>query len=136
LTSRDAELKELGDIRMFGIVDGTPRCKALDIAQAAVVIVTAGVPRKPGMRRDDLIAGRRRGGSTAARARPWLACSGARLDSSHRAGSKARVAKRIQQPFGYALQRRPQRAVTRSDAIHARGKGKAVRCATPDPCAA
>jgi len=32
LTSRDAELKELGDIRMFGIVDGTPRCKALDIA--------------------------------------------------------------------------------------------------------
>ncbi len=72
-----AGLKELGDIILFDIMDGVPQGKALDIAQAApvegfdaqimgtsnykdlqgadVVIVTAGVPRKPGMSRDDLI---------------------------------------------------------------------------------
>lgn len=72
-----AGLKELGDIVLFDIVDGVPQGKALDIAEAApvegfdaklagasdysaiagadVVIVTAGVPRKPGMSRDDLI---------------------------------------------------------------------------------
>ncbi|HEY5210435.1 MAG TPA: malate dehydrogenase [Stellaceae bacterium] len=70
-------LKELGDVVMFDIVDGVPQGKSLDIAEAApvegfdanftgandysaiagadVVIVTAGVPRKPGMSRDDLI---------------------------------------------------------------------------------
>ena len=72
-----AGLKELGDVVLFDIVDGVPQGKALDIAEAApvegfdavysgasdysaiagadVVIVTAGVPRKPGMSRDDLI---------------------------------------------------------------------------------
>ncbi len=72
-----AGLKELGDVVLFDIVDGIPQGKALDIAQAApiegfdakstgsnrytalrgadVVIVTAGVARKPGMSRDDLI---------------------------------------------------------------------------------
>ncbi|MDP4023302.1 malate dehydrogenase [Methylobacterium sp. NEAU 140] len=72
-----AGLKELGDIVLFDIVDGVPQGKALDIAEAApvegfdatyagasdyaaiagsdVIIVTAGVPRKPGMSRDDLI---------------------------------------------------------------------------------
>jgi malate dehydrogenase len=70
-------LKELGDVVMFDIADGIPQGKALDIAQstpiegvnasyaggsdyevikgADVIIVTAGVPRKPGMSRDDLI---------------------------------------------------------------------------------
>ena len=70
-------LKELGDVVLFDIVEGIPQGKALDIAQAApvervsagfagtndykdiegsdVVIVTAGVARKPGMSRDDLI---------------------------------------------------------------------------------
>jgi malate dehydrogenase len=70
-------LKELGDVILFDIVDGVPQGKALDICQstpvegvsvslkgtgdyadiagADVVIVTAGVPRKPGMSRDDLI---------------------------------------------------------------------------------
>lgn len=73
-----AGLKNLGDIVLFDIIDGVPQGKALDIAQAAavegfnadvsgtndykdmkdadVVIVTAGVARKPGMSRDDLIA--------------------------------------------------------------------------------
>ena len=73
-----AGLKDLGDIVMFDVVEGVPQGKALDIAQAApvegfdavyvgankydalkgadVVIVTAGIPRKPGMSRDDLIA--------------------------------------------------------------------------------
>ena len=72
-----AALKDLGDIVLFDIVDGVPQGKALDISQAApvdgydakitgtseykdlsgadVVIVTAGVPRKPGMSRDDLL---------------------------------------------------------------------------------
>jgi malate dehydrogenase len=70
-------LKELGDVVMFDIAEGTPQGKGLDIAQstpiegcdaaysgandysaikgADVVIVTAGVPRKPGMSRDDLV---------------------------------------------------------------------------------
>jgi len=70
-------LKELGDVVLFDIVEGLPQGKTLDIAQAGpiegydakfkgtnsyadiagadVVIVTAGVPRKPGMSRDDLI---------------------------------------------------------------------------------
>ena len=73
-----AALKELGDIVLFDIVDGVPQGKALDLAQsgavegfdaglagaqdyapiagADVVIVTAGVPRKPGMSRDDLLS--------------------------------------------------------------------------------
>lgn len=70
-------LKELGDVVLFDIADGVPQGKGLDIAESApvdgfdatytgasdyaaiagadVVIVTAGVPRKPGMSRDDLI---------------------------------------------------------------------------------
>ena len=70
-------LKELGDVVMFDIAEGLPQGKTLDLSQAApidgfnaklkgtndyadikgadVVIVTAGVPRKPGMSRDDLI---------------------------------------------------------------------------------
>ena len=70
-------LKHLGDVVLFDIVEGVPQGKALDIAQAGpvedfdarftgtnsyddikgadVVIVTAGVPRKPGMSRDDLL---------------------------------------------------------------------------------
>ncbi len=72
-----ASLKELGDVVIFDILEGLPQGKALDIAQsgpvedfdaklsgvnkyegiagANVVIVTAGVPRKPGMSRDDLL---------------------------------------------------------------------------------
>jgi malate dehydrogenase len=72
-----AGLKELGDVVMFDIVEGLPQGKTLDIMQsgpvdgfdsamkgtqdykdiagADVVIVTAGVPRKPGMSRDDLL---------------------------------------------------------------------------------
>ena len=72
-----AGLKELGDVVIFDIIDGIPQGKALDLMQSApvshfdanlkgtksyaaikgadVVIVTAGVPRKPGMSRDDLI---------------------------------------------------------------------------------
>jgi malate dehydrogenase len=70
-------LKELGDVVLFDIAEGIPQGKALDIAQstpvegndtrylgansyeamngADVCIVTAGVPRKPGMSRDDLL---------------------------------------------------------------------------------
>jgi malate dehydrogenase len=72
-----AALKELGDVVLFDIAEGTPQGKALDIAESApvdgfdaalsgansfeaiagadVCIVTAGVPRKPGMSRDDLL---------------------------------------------------------------------------------
>jgi malate dehydrogenase len=72
-----AAMKELGDIVLFDIIDGVPQGKALDLAEstpvegvnarligasdysaiadADVVIVTAGVPRKPGMSRDDLL---------------------------------------------------------------------------------
>ena len=70
-------LKELGDVVMFDVAEGVPQGKALDLVQAspvegfdarlsgansyeaiegaAVCIVTAGVPRKPGMSRDDLL---------------------------------------------------------------------------------
>ncbi|MBL4645352.1 MAG: malate dehydrogenase [Rhizobiales bacterium] len=70
-------LKELGDVVLFDIAQGTPEGKALDLAESSpvdgfdaamsgtqsyadiagsdVVIVTAGVPRKPGMSRDDLL---------------------------------------------------------------------------------
>ncbi len=73
-----AVLKELGDIVLFDIADGIPQGKALDIAESSpisnfdaniigtssyedikdsdVCIVTAGVPRKPGMSRDDLLS--------------------------------------------------------------------------------
>ena len=72
-----AAIKELGDVVLFDIAPGTPEGKALDIAEsgpsegfdaamsgtqsyadiagADVCIVTAGVPRKPGMSRDDLL---------------------------------------------------------------------------------
>lgn len=72
-----AGLKELGDIVLFDVAEGVPNGKALDISQAApvlgfdaelagtsayeairgadVCIVTAGVARKPGMSRDDLL---------------------------------------------------------------------------------
>jgi len=72
-----AGLKELGDIVMFDIAEGIPEGKGLDIAQSSTIdgfdakytgtnsyeaiegadvcIVTAGVPRKPGMSRDDLL---------------------------------------------------------------------------------
>ena len=72
-----AAMKELGDIVLFDIAEGIPEGKALDIAEsgpsegfdaglrgtqdyadiegADVCIVTAGVPRKPGMSRDDLL---------------------------------------------------------------------------------
>ncbi|MGH8335527.1 MAG: lactate/malate family dehydrogenase, partial [Gammaproteobacteria bacterium] len=70
-------LKELGDVVLFDIAEGIPQGKSLDIAQSGAVegfdcnlkgtnsyadiegshvcIVTTGVPRKPGMSRDDLI---------------------------------------------------------------------------------
>jgi malate dehydrogenase len=70
-------LKELGDVVLFDIAEGIPQGKALDIAESApvdgfdaryagtnsyeaidgadVCVVTAGVPRKPGMSRDDLL---------------------------------------------------------------------------------
>jgi malate dehydrogenase len=73
-----AALKELGDVVLFDVVEGLPQGKALDISQslavekidthvkgtndykdlegADVVIVTAGIARKPGMSRDDLVA--------------------------------------------------------------------------------
>jgi malate dehydrogenase len=72
-----AAIKEMGDVILFDIVEGTPQGKSLDIAEAGpvagfdaslkgtndyadiagadVCIVTAGVPRKPGMSRDDLL---------------------------------------------------------------------------------
>ena len=72
-----AAQKELGDIVLFDIAEGIPQGKALDLSQcgpvegfdavitgtndykdiegADVIIVTAGVPRKPGMSRDDLL---------------------------------------------------------------------------------
>ncbi len=72
-----AGLKELGDVVLLDIMEGIPQGKALDLAEASpvegfgaamsgsndyaamagadVVIVTAGIPRKPGMSRDDLI---------------------------------------------------------------------------------
>jgi malate dehydrogenase len=71
-------LKELGDVILFDVVEGVPGGKGLDIGQAGaiegfdmnlkpanayadiegadVIIITAGVPRKPGMSRDDLLS--------------------------------------------------------------------------------
>lgn len=73
-----ASIKELGDIVLFDIAEGVSQGKALDLSQsnsvdgfdnklsgsndykaikdADVIIVTAGIPRKPGMSRDDLIS--------------------------------------------------------------------------------
>ncbi len=70
-------LKQLGDVVMFDVAEGTPQGKSLDLAESSpvngfdtaftgtngyeaiggadVCIVTAGVPRKPGMSRDDLL---------------------------------------------------------------------------------
>jgi len=70
--------KELCDVVLVDIIEGVPQGKALDLAQAApiekhdahltganaydatagsdIVIITAGIPRKPGMSRDDLLA--------------------------------------------------------------------------------
>jgi malate dehydrogenase len=70
--------KELGDVVLFDIVDGMPQGKALDLLQAGpvegydlhilgtndykdtansdIVVVTAGLPRKPGMTREDLVS--------------------------------------------------------------------------------
>jgi len=72
-----AGLKELGDVALVDIADGIPQGKGLDLAESSpvdgfdcnyvgstnydviegsdVIIVTAGIPRKPGMSRDDLI---------------------------------------------------------------------------------
>ena len=50
-----AAREALGDVILFDIAEGIPQGKGLDIAEADVCIVTAGVPRKPGMSRDDLI---------------------------------------------------------------------------------
>ena len=73
-----AGMERLGDVVLVDVVEGVPQGKALDIAQASpivnvdvdyrgsqsyesiedanVVIVTAGIPRKPGMSRDDLVS--------------------------------------------------------------------------------
>ena len=70
--------KELADVVLIDIIEGVPQGKSLDLAQAApiekhdthltganayeasansdIVIITAGIPRKPGMSRDDLLA--------------------------------------------------------------------------------
>ena len=70
-------LKKLGDVVLFDVAEGMAKGKALDIAQSSpvegfdisitgtnnykdtqnsdVIIITAGVPRKPGMTRDDLL---------------------------------------------------------------------------------
>ncbi len=72
-----ATLKEMGDVYLFDVIEGLPQGKALDLAQSGpvegfnaqvkgiksyedirnsdVIIVTAGVARKPGMSRDDLV---------------------------------------------------------------------------------
>ena len=72
-----AGLKQLGDVVLFDIAEGLPEGKALDLAQSSpvegfdsrlkgandyadikgadVIIVTAGIARKPGMSRDDLL---------------------------------------------------------------------------------
>src|SRR3979411_447939 len=69
--------KELGDVVLVDIVEGVPQGKALDLAESApiegydcrltgtnnykdtansdIVVITAGIPRKPGMSRDDLL---------------------------------------------------------------------------------
>jgi len=77
ITIVGAAIKELGDICLIDIIEGMPQGKALDLAEAApvegynceiigtnnyedtkdsdIVIITAGLPRKPGMSRDDLL---------------------------------------------------------------------------------
>jgi len=77
-TAARASAEELGDIVLVDVVEGMPQGKALDLAESApmlnfdahivgsndyeatadsdVVVVTAGLPRKPGMTRDDLLA--------------------------------------------------------------------------------
>ncbi|HMB30823.1 MAG TPA: malate dehydrogenase [Desulfohalobiaceae bacterium] len=77
-TAHWAVSKELGDVCLVDIVEGLPQGKALDLLQASpiegfdsaivgtndyaetansdIVIITAGLPRKPGMSRDDLMA--------------------------------------------------------------------------------
>ena len=72
-----AALKKLGDINLIDVVDGMPQGKALDLSQSSavegftskisgtndfsqmknsdVIIITAGLPRQPGMSRDDLL---------------------------------------------------------------------------------
>jgi malate dehydrogenase len=77
-TAHIAATRQLGDIALIDIVDGLAQGKALDIAEAApvqlydcnivgtcdwketagsdIVIITSGLPRKPGMSRDDLLA--------------------------------------------------------------------------------
>ncbi|MFH1081748.1 MAG: malate dehydrogenase [Pseudomonadota bacterium] len=74
--------KALGDVVLIDVIEGIPQGKALDLAQAApiekhdaqligsnsyelsadsdVVVITAGIPRKPGMSRDDLLATNRK----------------------------------------------------------------------------
>jgi malate dehydrogenase len=74
--------KALGDVVLIDVIEGIPQGKALDLAQAApiekhdaqligtnsyelsagsdIVIITAGIPRKPGMSRDDLLATNRK----------------------------------------------------------------------------
>ena len=103
-------LKELGDVVLFDVIEGVPQGKALDLIQsspvegfdarfvgsnsyegiegAAVCIVTAGIPRKPGMSRDDLLginaqdhgAGRRRA-SRNTRPTPSSSCITNPLDA-------------------------------------------------------
>ena len=98
-----AGLKEFGDVVLFDILEGIPQGKALDLVQsspvegfdarivgtnsyeaiegAAVCIVTAGVPRKPGMSRDDLLGinikvmDRPAPGSANTRPTPWSSAS-------------------------------------------------------------
>jgi malate dehydrogenase len=76
--AQEAAFRELGDVMIFDVVEGLPQGKALDMAEGApvlgadstisgtnsyadiagadVVIITAGLARKPGMSRDDLLA--------------------------------------------------------------------------------
>jgi malate dehydrogenase len=76
--AEQAAYRELGDVMLFDVVDGLPQGKALDMAEGApilgadarisgtndykdiagsdLVIITAGLARKPGMSRDDLLA--------------------------------------------------------------------------------
>ena len=75
--AQEAAFRELGDVMIFDVVEGLPQGKALDMAEGApvlgadsdisgtndykdiagadVVIITAGLARKPGMSRDDLL---------------------------------------------------------------------------------
>jgi malate dehydrogenase len=76
--AQEAAFRELGDVVIFDVVEGLPQGKALDMAEGApvlgadadisgtndyediagadIVIITAGLARKPGMSRDDLLA--------------------------------------------------------------------------------